>query len=427
MTSFPASPCLILDHSGYHLRNLGDLAMLQGAVKRISRLADVEINVIVSDPARLRRFIPEAVAIDHHLPMSMEQTRMFPVPYRLLPSALRSRVVEGESFARVSNPRRWIQRSTLTRSESTEQWLGILKRCDAVVATGGGYLTDSFEAHAMRVLSHLSLALSLGKPVALLGQGIGPLESPRLSRAVRHVLPQATCLGLREPLGGPAWLQAAGLPPGVVTGDDALELIDFEDPSAAAKSSCVGLNIRRSAYAGLTPEIYAVLRAALGRIIGEMGLAVCPTPIDFVKEDNDERAALECISEGQLDPTYERPESPRDVIRLVARCRLVVTGSYHAALFSLAQGVPVVGIQASAYYESKFAGLNAIYANGVSVLRCDEGEDMEAALRSAMRTALTLPESIRDGWKRTSSDLSTRGRSLVGAFLAECADQSRQF
>ena len=33
-----------------------------------------------------------------------------------------------------------------------------------------------------------------------------------------------------------------------------------------------------------------------------------------------------------------------------------VTGSYHAGVFALAQGIPVVGLLQSAYYEQKFIG-----------------------------------------------------------------------
>ena len=44
-------------------------------------------------------------------------------------------------------------------------------------------------------------------------------------------------------------------------------------------------------------------------------------------------------------------------ITTIARCRLVVTGSYHAALFALSMGVPAIGIATSRYYEDKFLGL----------------------------------------------------------------------
>ena len=42
--------------------------------------------------------------------------------------------------------------------------------------------------------------------------------------------------------------------------------------------------------------------------------------------------------------------SAEQVVRMAGRCRTVFTGSYHAAVFALAQGTPVVAIAASPYY-----------------------------------------------------------------------------
>jgi colanic acid/amylovoran biosynthesis protein len=38
-----------------------------------------------------------------------------------------------------------------------------------------------------------------------------------------------------------------------------------------------------------------------------------------------------------------------------------VTGSYHAALFSLGLGIPVICLYQSAYYKAKFSGLAACF------------------------------------------------------------------
>ena len=50
-------------------------------------------------------------------------------------------------------------------------------------------------------------------------------------------------------------------------------------------------------------------------------------------------------------------QTPADVMRQVGRCRLVITGSYHAGVFALSQGVPVIGLAKSDYYVAKFEGL----------------------------------------------------------------------
>ena len=50
-------------------------------------------------------------------------------------------------------------------------------------------------------------------------------------------------------------------------------------------------------------------------------------------------------------------ETPQLVIDRVGECKVVVTGSYHGAVFALAQGIPVVALVKSPYYVNKMAGL----------------------------------------------------------------------
>jgi colanic acid/amylovoran biosynthesis protein len=58
-------------------------------------------------------------------------------------------------------------------------------------------------------------------------------------------------------------------------------------------------------------------------------------------------------------------DSPSTLISQLHKCRIAVVGSYHAAVFSLAQGVPVIGLYNADYYHDKFLGLEALYEAGV--------------------------------------------------------------
>jgi colanic acid/amylovoran biosynthesis protein len=49
-----------------------------------------------------------------------------------------------------------------------------------------------------------------------------------------------------------------------------------------------------------------------------------------------------------------------------------VTGSYHAAVFALAQGIPAVCIAGNIYYANKFLGLVHAFGHGCTVLRADD-------------------------------------------------------
>ena len=78
----------------------------------------------------------------------------------------------------------------------------------------------------MRVLNLLEHASDSGVPVALVGQGLGPLEDPQFQARAAQVLPKAGLIALREGRHGPQILERAGAAAErvMVTGDDAIEL-----------------------------------------------------------------------------------------------------------------------------------------------------------------------------------------------------------
>ncbi len=407
---------LIIDHSGYHLRNLGDVAMLQGALQRIrSIVPQAELRVITSDSDRLERFAPDASPVPHQLPQVLERRRLFPVPHRLIPSPLRGWVLQWEQEKRVLRMKQNLGRMSRV-DPSAAEWIHLLRSCDAIIATGGGYLTDSFADHAFRVLTHLSLAQALEKPTAFFGQGIGPIKNERLVRATKHVLSRSQVVGLREPTMGPAWLKAEGID-GHVTGDDALEIMDFEaNGKGIDRSAPIGLNIRATEYAGMDARALERIQVELEEMAKADKQTFLPVPIDFVKDASDERSALSCIPQGCLDAAYIRPKTPRDVMALAARCRFVITGSYHAALFALAQGVPVVGIEATSYYRGKFDGLEALYPGGVQ--RYHSGDKAGIPLNILCKQAEAVGEQQREGWRCESIRLCESGRYLIENFLS---------
>ncbi|MCS6926703.1 MAG: polysaccharide pyruvyl transferase family protein, partial [Candidatus Binatia bacterium] len=56
------------------------------------------------------------------------------------------------------------------------------------------------------------------------------------------------------------------------------------------------------------------------------------------------------------------------------RCRIVVVGSYHAAVFALAMGIPAVCLANSSYYRDKFLGLAHQFGEGCRVIFLDDAD-----------------------------------------------------
>ncbi len=103
-------------------------------------------------------------------------------------------------------------------------------------------------------------------------------------------------------------------------------------------------------------------------------------------------------------------QTPRDVIRRVGNCRLVVTGSYHGAVFALSQGIPVVAIVKSRYYLHKMAGVAHEFGTGCHILNLDE-DDVSTRLSEAISRAWAEADGVREPLLQAAVDQIRRGRS----------------
>jgi colanic acid/amylovoran biosynthesis protein len=92
-----------------------------------------------------------------------------------------------------------------------------------------------------------------------------------------------------------------------------------------------------------------------------------------------------------------------------------VTGSYHAAVFGLAQGVPAVCLTRSRYYDAKFAGLQALFPEACSVVSLDES-DFAGRLRAVIEQAWQLPGTVRAAARNAAAGQRAAGRDAYARF-----------
>ena len=209
---------ILVDQSGYDLLNVGDVAMLQSCVTRLRQLwPDAEIMVVCHSPERLATYCPGTIAIG--------QTFADRPIFRVVPR--RPRLAAEQAWKMAAPYLSGRLRSGRVRSGRAHTAIQAVHAADLVVASGGGYVTDTWWWHAAGVLSLLSLAQRLGKPTAMFGQGVGPISQRALHVQARAVLPRLAVLGLREDRIGRDLALSVGTRPSAVTltGDDALELI----------------------------------------------------------------------------------------------------------------------------------------------------------------------------------------------------------
>src|SRR5262249_52859406 len=147
----------------------------------------------------------------------------------------------------------------------------------------------------------------------------------------------------------------------VVTGDDAVELAFAA--AGTAMGTKLGVNLRRAKYAGTSQETEDQVSSAISQITAILRTEPVIIPIGFDDRDLEVGARL-------IGRTYNGGEQLdiSDAIRVESECRVVLTGSYHAAVFALSQGIPAVCVVASEYYRQKFNGLAALFNSGCMVV-----------------------------------------------------------
>lgn len=203
----------------------------------------------------------------------------------------------------------------------------------------------------------------------MVGQGIGPIHDPAMLEHAARVLPRVDFIALREGLRGPELLQALGVPPErvVVTGDDAVEL--GYSTRRRDLGTDIGVCLRVAEYSPVGAEVQKVLGRVVQDVAAESGARLVPLIVS--EYDSEDRRSTMPLLTGFPDvvPPLGRFASAQSLSRRIGRCRIIVTGAYHVAVFALSQGIPVVGLSTSRYYDDKFEGLAAMFGAGVELVR----------------------------------------------------------
>jgi Polysaccharide pyruvyl transferase len=239
------------------------------------------------------------------------------------------------------------------------------------------------------------------------------------------VIPQLNLISLRGPQGQRAvsglrgW---RGEP--VVTGDDALELAGAGRLTAGP---ALGVNLRATAYTGLEPGLAGQIASVAASAAAAAGLPMRGLPISWHRGGEDWRALAGAF--GADSAVARTGRLVRDITSLataVAGCRIVVTGSYHAAVFALARGIPAVGISSTPYYDGKFGGLRALYGpRAVAVLAVSQA-GWPDRMRSLVRAAAELDDAARAAVAERSAELASRSRGTYEALFELVESGSRR-
>jgi colanic acid/amylovoran biosynthesis protein len=200
-----------------------------------------------------------------------------------------------------------------------------------------------------------------------------------------------------------------------VTGDDALELIGGSGP---AVGGALGVNVRVRGYAGVAASTAGAVGDVVLAAAAALGAPVTGLPVSRSGADGDLDALRTLLRRGPGQAVLDDLASPGDLASAAAGCRAIVTGSYHAAVFGLAQGVPAVCLTRSPYYDAKFGGLAALFPGACLVMPLDT-PGWPDRLRAAISAAWHLPAPARVAAWEAAARLRDAGRDAYARFRAE--------
>jgi colanic acid/amylovoran biosynthesis protein len=362
---------ILLEPSEYRFLNAGDSAMTQVAMTRLRAMwPEAEIRVLTSHPELLPAYSPKVSPLANTGRILWLGENFFPLPLArtLCKTWSRSLSIRQPEIARRVRDLRYGRHST-HNGQLVEEFLTVARKASMFVVAGMGGLTSAFHDYTVMMLDTLALLQALKVPTVLFGQGIGPFDDDLREKA-GDVLRKVDYIALREGRHGPALLRAWGVPDErwSVTGDDAVELAFGHRRQPMGQA--VGVNLRVSNYSAVSEGIAARLREPLLQIASKLGTPLRAIPISRLPDEAD-AVQVERLLDGCAVVEYpdSAVDSPLRVIEEIGHCRVVITGSYHAGVFALSQGIPVIGLAASEYYQWKFEGLAHQFGDGCRVLR----------------------------------------------------------
>lgn len=392
---------ILVEPSDYRILNRGDAASLHVALDRLHRIwPAAAIDVLTDDPAALAALAPFATPVPT---MGHASWTEHPLIGRRLPSALVRALPSLPVLVDAEVRNRWPEharqrvagalRDRPGGAAELDAYFQSVTEADLVVVAGMGGVTDAFTRYTLGVLATVALAARHGVPTAMMSQQIGPL-TPWLRHLTRPTLRAVGLIALREARVGVPLLASLGVDGARlrVTGDDTVGFV--HERRGAELGQGIGVNVRTSRYAGVDRAEAAPVGAAVRAAAARFGAPLVALPVSG-NPDEDDAGALAALTGDVVGPADPPVTDVAGFARRVASCRVVVTGSYHGAVFALAQGIPAVCLTNAPYYDQKFLGLADLFGPGCRLLRFGAG--MENRLSGAIDGAWAEARELRGG------------------------------
>lgn len=350
----------LVECSTYTMNNIGDKAMLAALSQRLyERFPGIELHIVTCDPQGIREVIPDAVPFQISERVQWSFFRRIFKGYNNLDDFVETAETDY-ALRQIYGDEARIQFEALRANDSERGWADLKKlieKIDFAIVMGGGYFSDAFPYHTHGIFETLDTAMLAGKPAFIMGAGFEPVKNIPLRRAASAVLPRLSLIGTREEKVSRSVLDEFGVHAERILflGDEALML--SHNVALKPLGNDLGINYRLASYANTEGVNNDVLARTIATTVKKLQANLRPLPISlYAPSDPDAiRKLLELVdipSDGGVNI-----KTPEQLIRETQNCRVVVTGSYHAAVFAFAQGIPAVMLANTLHYITKMQGL----------------------------------------------------------------------
>jgi polysaccharide pyruvyl transferase WcaK-like protein len=411
--------------------NMGDISMLQVAVDRLRfLLPDARIEVLTDSAENLLRFCPAAVPLDNRGRTLWFSNAVLPESLRkLTPQWGINLLVQLKRMIRSQYPdrlkamlvKRCERRNRQKDAESVATFTNALDEASLVFICGAGGFYDGCRSWNHDILDLVEAALERKRPVAMFGQGFGPISDPDVLKRASKILPQVELITLRGGRNSHELLRKIGVSESKMetTGDEALELAYASRSSECGRA--LGINIRFLASAWTDEKDVQIIRPILHEFARRHNVPLIPLPIAIHLGTRDDLAIRELLAGFDEESDGGRSlDSPDKVIKQVGGCRVIVTGAYHAAVFALGQGVPVVALAKSEYFCMKMLGLQDQFGAACQTVLLNE-PDWPLTLKAALDNAWLNAEDMRQTMQAVTAgqiELSRKSYGRIKGLLA---------
>lgn len=364
---------ILIQNSGYHLKNLGDVSMLRATYLRLrERFPGATIQIYSTDAVLLEKYCPGAVLMDPKdsnawfsavfLPkLDSLVMKVFPVYRKHL---CKAKIFRPEQVLKVIQWTHFVfAREKLGRIQNLFK---SVQEADVLIATGGGYLTSTFFNHGTNVLLTMALGQYFGKATFFTGQGVAPFydETRYMEGLVAAVLQKADAVGFREKRVSHDFAVKYHLDHSMFTFDDANYFEEGRLTPVRQECPVVGVNIRIAKYSGISTAIVEEFREVLDGLRSSLTVAFLAVPVTSFAGDSDVSSLRQINKGGDFFADNEiEVETVEELIGRAAQSSLMITCSYHAGVYAISNDVPTLLLTSNPYYDQKMNGLIDAFPN----------------------------------------------------------------